>query len=144
MEKFNYHNKELLLSLKPKYHIYIYLILIVFLAISILLFCLKTYDVYNIKGVIDCNEKCNIRIIVDINNTNKLSNINFIKINNKNIYPDNILISEIQIDEINNINYQEVNYQVDQLEYGIDKTIQDIKVYSNYDLIIRKLIKFIL
>ena len=144
MDSYNYFNKELLMSLKPKYHWCIYFLLSSFTIISILLFCLKTYDVYNIKGFVECNDNCNIKVIVDINNTNRVKNIDFLKIDNKNIYPKSIIVSEILIDEVNNINYQEVNYQVDQLDYGINKTIQDVKIYSNNDYIIKKLINFIL
>ena len=45
----------------------------------------------------------------------------------------------IKVDENNKTNYQIVNYEVDQLDNDLN-TFQDVKLYSNYESIIKKII----
>ena len=143
MDSFNYYNKEFLLSLKPKYYIIICLILISIISIVVCLFIFKTYDVYSTRGYITCEEKCHLTISVDTLDTNKISNIDYLVIDDKKIIPKNISISDVKTDEATLSNYQIVNYEFDQIDYGIN-TFTDAKLYFNNETIIRKIKKLLL
>ena len=143
MVDYNINNKEYLLSIKPSY-MFIPISLLLSVIILIILICIfKTYDVYNVKGFISCNEKCNISIPIEVNDINKIKNIDFLKINDNEIKYNNFLVGDIQIDEINKINFYNVNFEVDQLDNELLNTFQDIKVYSNQESILYKFKKLL-
>ena len=143
MDNFNINNKEYLLSLKPRHNFIPIITFIVILIIIVSLFFFKTYDVYNTKAYLECDTNCNIMISVDPKEINKVSKIDFIKLNNKVINHSEIIIENIQVDEINKINYQNVIYEVDQLDNDILNTFQDVKIYSKYENIFEKIKKII-
>ena len=137
-------NISYLRSLKPKYNILIYLILISFSIIIISLFIFKIYDVKKIKGYVSCDDKCKIELTVNYLDTNKYKNIDMIKINKENKKIINITVSDIYSDELTKNNYQIVTLEVDQLDDGILNTFVDVSVYSNKELIINKIINVLL
>ncbi|MBR1416382.1 MAG: hypothetical protein IJ572_01000 [Bacilli bacterium] len=143
MINYRYYNKEYLLSIKPRFNIVISVLIISIVIIVISLFCFKTYDVYSLKGYITCEEKCQILFNIDSTFSNKINKIDHIRLNKSVIYPNSINIGEIQISEDNQNNYQIVSYQVDNLDTDILNTIQDVKIYSNYELLIRKILNLI-
>lgn len=143
MDRFNYYNKSYLYSIKPKYNSLIYTFLILIITLSFCLYIFETYDIYSSKGYLECNDICNISIYIDPLNVSKIDKIDFIKLNNNNLIPNNIKISEIKVEENNQSNYQIVSYQVDKLDYGLLNTFQDVKIYSNKEKIINKIIKYL-
>ncbi len=138
VDDFEYINKEYLLFLKPKYYILIYVVIIIFIIVLICLLNIKTEDVYITRGYVNCDNNCKITISVNTDDINKVSNVDYIYYNNKKMNLNNINIGQIQVD--NNLlnNYQIVDLEVDQLDYGIN-TFQDVKIYSNNEAIIRKI-----
>ncbi|MBE6158918.1 MAG: hypothetical protein E7159_03745 [Firmicutes bacterium] len=137
-------NISYLRSLKPKYNILIYLILISFSIIIISLFIFKIYDVKKIKGYVSCDDICKIELTVNYLDTNKYKNIDMIKINKENKNINNITVSDIYSDELTKNNYQIVTLEVDQLDDGILNTFIDVSLYSNKELIINKIINVLL
>ncbi len=137
-------NISYLRSLKPKYDILIYLILISFSIIIISLFIFKIYDVKKIKGYVSCDDICKIELTVNYLDTNKYKNIDMIKINKENKNINNITVSDIYADELTKNNYQIVTLEVDQLDDGILNTFVDVSLYSNKELIINKIINVLL
>ena len=137
-------NISYLRSLKPKYNILIYLILISFSIIIISLFIFKTYDVKKIKGHVSCDDICKIELSINYLDTNKYKNIDMIKINKENKNINNITISDIYADELTKNNYQIVTLEVDQLDDGILNTFVDVSLYSKKELIINKIINVLL
>ena len=144
MNNFNINNKDYLLSIKPSFKAIPLIIFITFIIMFISLFYFKTYDVYNTKGYLECNEKCNIMVSINIDDINKINKANFLKINDKVLNYNNINIGNIEVDEINKINIQSVNFEVDQLDNDLLNTFQDIKIYSNYESIIKKIKKIVI
>ncbi len=98
-------NFSYLRSIKPKYSLLIYIILISVIIIFITSFIFKVKDVYNTRGYIECSDKCNIKIMVDYLDISKIGKIDFIKINKENKYPININIGDIMVDENSKSNY---------------------------------------
>ena len=144
MINYNVNNKEYLLSIKPSY-MFIPISLLISTIIIIISICYyKTYDVYNTIGFITCEEKCNISIVVNANEIKRFNNTDYIKLNDKIINYNNIIMGDIQVDEVNKINIQYVNIEVDQLDNDLINTFQDIKVYSNYENILYKIKKTML
>lgn len=131
-------------SLKPKYNILIYLILVSFIIVIISLFIFKIYDVKKIKGYVSCDDICKIELSINYLDTNKYKNIDMIKINKENMYINNIIVSDIYVDELTKNNYQIVTLEVDQLDDGILNTFVDVSLYSNKELIINKIINVLL
>jgi len=132
-------DKYYLIGIKPKYNIVLYITLVFIILIFISLCYFKTYDIYNYRGFIYCNDKCYVKLIIDIQEINKVDNIDYIKINNNKYIIDNINISEIVSDEISKINYHIVEYELNSLNERLN-TFQDVKVYSNEEYIINKII----
>ena len=139
MNSFSY-----LRSIKPKHNYLLYSILISFVIIIISLFIFKSYDVYVTKGFVECDDKCSISIMVNYLSTSRINKVDMISINKENKYINNISVSEIMVDENNKSNYQIVTLEVDQLDNDILNTFQDVKLYSNKELIINKIIKVLL
>ena len=137
-------NISYLRSLKPRYYLLIYLILISLSIIVTSLFIFKIYDVKNIKGYVSCDDKCYVKISVNYLDTNKYTNIDKIMINKENKFINNTMVSEILVDELTKSNYQIVTLEVDQLDSDILNTFQDISIYSNKELIINKIINCLL
>ena len=144
MDKYSYYNKSYLYSIKPKYNIFVYILLTFIIILSFCLYHFETYDIYYTKGYLECNDICSISIYIDPLNVSKINKLDFIKLNNLNINPNNINISEIKIDENNQSNYQIVSNQVDKLDHELLNTFQDVKIYSNKDKVINKIIKYLL
>jgi hypothetical protein len=107
------------------------------------MFIFKVYDVYITKGYLECSDNCKISISIDYLNVDKVSKVDKIKINKENIYPKNIIISDVLVDENTKSNYQIISFEVDQLDNGKSNIFYDVKLYSNYELIIDKIIKFL-
>lgn len=143
MNKFSFSYKNYLLLLSPRYQINIVILFIAFIIIFISLFYFKTYDIYNVKGYYKCDDKCSINISTDVLQTNKLSNIAFLKINNKKIEYTNVSIGDIEVDDNNKSNYQIVSYEVNQLDNEKTNTFQDVKIYSNYESVFTKIKKIL-
>ena len=144
MTNYNINNKEYLLSINPSYKFIPLLSLLSLIVMSFSIFYYKTYDVYTTKGYLKCDEKCYIIISTMIDDINKVINANLIKLNNREINYENIIIGDIQIDEINKINIQNVNIEVDQLDNDLLNTFQDVKIYSSYESIFNKVKKVLL
>ena len=136
-------NELFLLNIKPHYEIIIYCIIISFIITIGCLFYFKTYDVYKTKGYINCEEYCYVRFNIDSNDISLIDNISFISIKNNNYEIKNTEIGEIEFDMDNKINYQTITYEVENVNDNIINTFQDVKLYSNYEIVIRKIIKFI-
>ena len=143
INKFSFSYKNYLLLLSPRYQINIVILFIAFIIIFISLFYFKAYDIYNFKGYYTCDDKCSIKITSDILKINKLSDIDYLKVNNKKIDFNNVSIGDIEIDENNKSNYQIVSYEVNQLDNEKINTFQDVKIYSNYEDIFTKIKKII-
>lgn len=131
-------------SLKPKYNLFVYFILLFLSVLIISLFIFKTYDVFQTKGFLQCEDKCYIKVSINYLLTNKIIESKIIKIKDKNYSVNNIETSEIISDDKTLENYQIVKLEVDQLDNGILNTFQDIKLYSNNDYIINKIKKVLL
>ena len=136
-------NKEYLMFIKPKTSLSYTLILFLISIIIILPLTIKTYDVYNTKGYITCEEKCHIYINTNLTDTNKFINISYLKLDNQIITPSNTSVSDIKIDEESKSNYQVIDYEVARLD-GVLNIYQDVYIYTNYEKIIQKIIRFIL
>ena len=134
-------NKYYLLSLKPKYSILLYITFIMLISVIISLFIFKTYDVYKTKGYLSCDDKCYITITVDLLDVYKFNDISYIMIGKDKINIKDKEVSEILNDEVNKSNYQIIKYEVDSLNNL--NTFQDVKLYSNYETIYTKIIKYI-
>lgn len=144
MINYSFYNKEYLLGIKPS-HKYIPIIVFVsIIAIFILISSFKTYDVNIFKGFIECNEKCSINLGVNIDDINKIKQAKDIMVNDEIISYKDIIVGDIEIDEVNKINIQNVSVELEQTNNDYNNTIQDIKVYSNYESIFEKLKKIIL
>ena len=144
MNNYNIHNKEFLLSLKPSFNYIPIIILIGFIIILISLFSFKSYDVYTTYGYLECDEKCNVTVSINIKDINNVKNANLLKINNKDIEFKNIVIGKIEVDEVNKINVQTVSFEVGQLDNDELNTIQEIKIYSNNESIFTKVKKIVI
>ncbi len=131
-------------SIKPKYYLLVYFILICILVIFISMFIFKSYDVYNAKAYYNCDDKCTLDVSINYLDVNKVNNIDLIKLNKENIQPKNISVSDIMIDEVNKVNYQIVSYEVDKLDDIILNTFIDVKLYSKEELIINKIVKMLI
>ena len=136
-------NISYLKSIKPRYSILLYSLLLSIIVLVITMFIFKVYDVYITKGYLECGDNCKISISMDYLNVDKVSKVDMIKINKENIYPKNIIISDVLVDENTKNNYQIVSFEVDQLDNGKSNIFYDVKLYSNYELIIDKIIKFL-
>ena len=136
-------NISYLRSIKPKYGLLLDVILIISIGIIILAFELKCYDVYFTNGYIECSDNCKISFSIDYLKVNSIINMDKVKINKENKEPKNINVSDILVDENSKSNYQIVSFEVDQLDNGFNNTFKDIRIYSNYELIIDKIIKFL-
>lgn len=141
MVDYNINNKDYLLSINPSYKFIPLLCLVSVFIVLVSIIYFKTYDVYVTKGYLECEEKCNIIINTTVEDINKIIDADVIKLNDKEINYNNILIGDIQIDEINKINIQSVNIEVDQLDNDLLRTFQDVKIYSNYESIFNKVKK---
>ena len=139
MNSFSY-----LRSIKPRYCLITYIILFSFIIVISSFFIFNYYDVYNIKGFVECDDKCWITFSINYLDVGKVSNVDIISVNNEKKYPINTKISELMVDENSKSNYQIVTYEVNQLDNGIVNTFQDIRLYSNKELIINKIIKVLL
>ena len=139
MNSFSY-----LRSLKAKYSLLIYFLVLLLFIILLLMFIFKSYDVYTTKGYVECSDNCKISISVNYLDVNKFNKVDKIKLNKENIVVKNINISEIMLDDSSKSNYQIVTLEVDQLDNGILNTFQDVKLYSNEELIINKIINVLL
>ena len=133
---------ESLLIKKPKK----YFILVVFLAtmiitILIILSQIKTYDIYHLSGIIQCNGKCTINVNVKTLDLLHLNEAEFLRIAKKK-YDFNIVdISEVNIDFLTNTNFQSVVMYTELDEsLQINNLVVDIYVYTNKEVVIRKLI----
>ena len=135
-------NKYILLSIKPKHFLAIYLCLLSLIVIIILMFYIESYDVYKVRGYISCEDKCNVIISVDIGNINKVNKVDYLNINNNKRDILSIDISDIKIDENTKSNYQIVTYEVDKLD-DVNNTFQDVKIYSNNEIIFKKLLNIL-
>ena len=131
-------SKHYLLSIKPKYSLAIYILFISLIAIFILMFYFDSYDVYQTRGYISCEDVCKLIISVDIKDTNKLNNIDYLRINKKELVPKNKNISDIKSDDNTKSNYQIVTYEVDKLD-DVNNTFIDVKVYSSKEIVINKI-----
>ena len=144
MVDYNINNKEYLLSIKPSYKLIPSCIFFLLIIIIISICYFKTYDIYITKGYLNCEDNCYISLIVNIDDINKINETQIIKLNDQIIDYENIKIGDIQIDETNKINMQNVNIELNQLNDKYLNTFQDIKIYSNYESIFRKIKKIIL
>ena len=136
-------NISFLRSIKPKYGMFLDVILIISIGIIILAFKLKCYDVYFTNGYIECSDSCKISFSVDYLKVNSIINMDKVKINKENKDPRNIIVSDILLDENSKSNYQIISFEVDQLDNGMNNIFGDVRIYSNYELIIDKIIKFL-
>lgn len=130
----------ILLNKKYKSHLIIYLITIFFLIIlTFLSFKIKTYDLLNITGLINCDKNCEIEFVLPYNKVDILSE--------KDIelkYLDNhYKISEIIYDDpyLNN----EIPYQNIRLKTNIksENRIINFKIIYNKQRMIEKFYKII-
>ena len=133
-------DKEYLLSLKPRYNIILYIILIVLISLIICTFIFNTYDVYNTKGYLSCDDKCYISISVDIFEIDKIDSSNYILVKKDKLKIINTEVSEIYSDEASKSNYQIVKYEIDKVD--IKNAFYDVKILSNYESIISKIINY--
>ena len=131
-------------SLKPKYNLFVYFILLFLSVLTMSLFIFRTYDIFQTKGYLQCEDKCYITVSINYLLTNKIKESKIIKIKDKTYNINNIEVSEIISDDKTLENYQMVKLEVDQLDNGILNTFQDIKIYSNNDYIINKIKKVLL
>ena len=122
---------KILINIKPKYNISLYLIFIFIIFLFISLFFIKNYDVYETKAYLTCDDKC----YIIINNELYLNNIEYVSINS---YKYKVISVEYDSYD-NNI----VKLEVDQLDYG-EKTYQDIKIFYNMNALINKIMKGII
>lgn len=143
MNPFSVNNKEYLISIHPKYFIFIIVIFISFIIGLSSIFFIKTYDTYSLKALYSCDEDCHLLITITPEISNKFSNISYIKLNNKNIIPESASISDIQLDSEMKSNYQIVDYKVARQD-GLENTYQDVAIFYNYEEIVKKIAKFIL
>ena len=143
MNNFNIYNKEYLLSIKPSFRYIPTIIFLTIIVISILLFCFKTYDVYNTRAYLECDEKCRIIVSATIDEIPRINKANIIKINDNIVNFNSISNGNIEVDTTNKVNIQNVYFEVDKLDDNLLNTFQDIKIYSNYESIIRKIKKIV-
>ena len=143
MTNYSVNNKEYLISVKPSFKYIPTIIIIALIIVSFSIFYFKTYDIYKTKGYLMCDDKCNIIISVNIDDINKVLKPNYIKLNDEEINYNNISVGDIQVDDKNKINIQNVNIEVNQLDNDKLNTIQDVKIYSNYESIFNKIKKIV-
>ena len=125
--------------LNIKYSIKNYLVLMVLLLIIIFIIIgnNKITDVYKTLGY--TNEK-NIIINIPINNT-MLSTLDKISIEDNYYYLDDLIISDILLDENNSINYQEI---VINSKYDIKSNLLvPVTIYYNEEKVLEKIKKLV-
>ena len=137
-----YVNSSYLISLKPKRYILPIITLGLMLILLIVGFYYKTYDTKVTTGYITCEENCYLDIKVTLDLVSKLSNAEFIELDNKKINVLNREISEILVDKNSNINYQIIKYELDTKE--LESLFYKVKLYYDKDLIIKKIINIFL
>ena len=135
-------NKYILLLKTAKYFLAIYALFISIIIVIISIFYFKVYDVYQTRGYISCEDKCRIILSIDTLNISKLSKGNYVRINKGNLNILSIDISDIKVDENTKSNYQIVTYEVDKLD-DVNNTFQDVKIYSNNEIIFKKLLNIL-
>jgi len=144
MINYNVNNRDYLLSIKPSYKCIPLIILLALVVVIVSICLIRSYDVFVVKGYITYDSKFNISIGVDLNRINDITSAKIVKLNDKVINYNNIIVGDIQIDEINKINIQNVNIEVEQLDVDVLNTFQEVKIYSNYESIFNKIKKIIL
>ncbi len=124
-------NKEAFLAVKPKFKMIVFIIISLLFLILLLTFKIKTYDNYQTKGYITCDNSCHLVVAIP-------SNIKFqkIKVNNKNL-KYRINKKELKIDEKNLVSYFELVLDIN--DTYKDKEIVDINFYYNKQRIITKI-----
>ena len=130
LEIFN--NKEAFLKIKPRLGFIIFIFIII--ALSFLLWYMyykEIYDNFQTKGIVNCQESCQITAIIP-------TNINFIKIKlNNNYIKYKIANKELIIDDKNYSSYYSITLNVE--EKLTNNEIVDLNFYYNKQRIINKI-----
>ena len=90
-----------------------------------------------------CEENCYLYLTVDPLESANLQNVSFLKIKDHEIVPNQITISEIELDQETKSNYQVITYEVTRLD-GLLNTYQDVTVFSNKEKLFQKIKNLIL
>ena len=143
MINFDYDNCESLINMKPRYFKYVYIILIIFGGVIIWINNIYINDIYYGKAYIECDNICNLTMTLSIDDANDLNNINYLIINDILIDNFNYDLSEIKYDIDNQINYQILSIKTNNINL-MNRTIQDIKIFYNEDILFNKIISLFL
>jgi hypothetical protein len=127
----NYQN---LLNIRPKKYKLLFIMLFISILIIIIILQCKIYDVYNTIGYYssDC-----LVLNIPITNSDTISNLKKVKINNKEYSYEIESISNILLDENNLINYQE--YQIKLNDELISNMTYKVTLYYNKEQVYVKL-----
>ncbi len=130
----NYHD---LLNIKYSIKYYFLLLILLFILLFIFISNKKIMDVYQTIGYVKDN---NILINIPISNT-MLSNLDNVTIENNKYYKNDLVVSDILLDEINVINYQEIeislNNDID------DNLVVPVTIYYNEEKVLTKIKKLL-
>ena len=126
-----------LLNIKYSIKYYFLLLILLFILLFIFISNKKIMDVYQTIGYVKDN---NILINIPISNT-MLSSLDNVTIEDNKYYKNDLVVSDILLDEINLINYQEI-------EIGLNNDIDDnlvvpVTIYYNEEKVLTKIKKLL-
>ena len=127
-------NKYALLNLKPKYSSFIILSVLLFLLILISSIYFKTYDSYQVTGIVKDNQ---IYITVLSSDTKNINNSEFLKIANEQFEFSIESVSELEYDITINAYYQTIILFAS--KKFINNEVIEITFYQNKQRIIEKI-----
>lgn len=133
-----YHNRQYLLNLKPKYFSCIF-ILLTFL--SIILICsltMTSYDVTITNAYLQCQNECSFDFKVSLDKTEDIMSSKYLKIANEQLEINNIVASEIKVDNETKTNYQIITVTTNKIAKQ-DNMFYKIYLYHNKEKIIKKI-----
>lgn len=129
-----------LLSLKPERRTFSLVLFIgAFVAISLVLFKVKTFDSVLATGIVTCGEVCQVELTLSYDKTDALSNNPFISYNNEKYDIWNITYNEPYIN--GEMVYQDVKFETN---LHSDKNLVNFKILSNRERIVDKVKRIII
>ena len=141
MDEFSKYSKETLYSQKFSFKLLFIIIFLLLISICYLIFFTDKYDIYQVKGLINCDKNCTISITISAENTEKLKNAEKIYLQEEQIDIKNINVGNIINDYDALESYQTIEYELaKKLNYKTE--IVTINILSNKHKLINKINPF--
>ena len=126
-----------LLNMRYSIKYYVLLLILLFILLSVFLSNKKIVDVYQTMGYVKDNT---IVINITLSDT-LLNNLDNITIDDSKYYINDLVISDILLDEINLINYQEI--EINNYNNLEDNLIVPVTIYYNEEKVLTKIKKLL-